>query len=640
MRHSYYFSLLLNDGCLKIAAWCVLFGVSTLSARNAHAQPRAEANRPPTRLRFSKLTFNQDLNIFKWNYALNYQKELANRVQFEFAENFESTLQSITNHDLWKDNQDFRMTFKIPVSKTLSFNPEFQSYVLSDPLAGFDNDLQLYSGGGKLIFQPGPDIYFAPKVSSKWQTQVKQSDQGIAYGLETRIQNIDIQGYKNDFSFLGTQDYFPNRKNEDFKIQYRIERQFYEGTADTLILFLNRLRIDSFDSDAGGIFVRNLTQNNRGVENRLSYRLAPDVALFLRNSISSNTFEVNNLRDKEVDLRKDDKGFETNSNLSLSMQKPKWFGNVFWNFRSRERNDRRPKEKVVNPFLTRHPSLGFDTDQVNEALGLRGGLHLTRQDSLGVYASVSKFIYDTSDSTNPNSHDQLRWHFTFSHAHRFSPHLRLIWRANALLNHFVFVSSAFSSGNNWERIFQLTPEVYYQPSQNFYFRQIFTVRAKYQTYDFDDSETSNRNIVNRQFLLTNHSNFRLTRHTWLELSLNFELSEQGKLFYNQWRQRLALSWQNEEIQLFLKNHLGSGMVFSPGFAFFQQLRWDHIVNSDGTLSKRIKDKHTNVGPIFQLAFNPSPNLEFVVFGKTQFVISSQRKTDTINNIDVKLNWFF
>ena len=618
----------------------ILPSILFISAKLTFAQKRQESSILPFHPRFSKLSFSQDLNIYRWNYILNYQKTLGNQLEFEIAEDFRSTLQRISSNDLWKDNQNLTIRFGFPFASNLSFRTELFSHMLSDRLARFDNDVTINSGTVRILYQPSPRISISPVVGSKWQTQVEQGDHGFSYGLDAQFNEIEIDGYKNDIIFLGEQDVFPQRKNQDFKFQYRIERQFYKQTADTLIIFYDRLRRDSFDADADGIFIRNLTQTNRGMENRLRYNLASNLTFSLSNSLLFSTFKVNNFRDEEVDLRKDDARFESNHAVGLRFQKSTWFGNVNWSIRSSSRDDRRSQKKIVDPFQTRHPSLGFDTDDVHVRLSSRGGLKITSKDSLGLYSSVLKFRYDTSDTTNPNSHDQLRWHFNFSHVHHFSDVLHLQWRASVFLNHFVYISSKFSSGNNWERIFQLMPVIYFQPSKNFNFKQSFTVRAKYQTYDFDDEETSNRNLVIRQFILTHTSNLHISSKTWVELNLHLELSEQGKLFYHSWRQRLALSWRNQQVQILFRHKIGTNFTFAPGANFFQQLRWDYNVSPERTLEKRVKAKHTNLGPILQISYRPSGNLELVFLGNTQIVYSSRRPTDYINNFDVNLNWFF
>ncbi|MFQ5676977.1 MAG: hypothetical protein ACE5G1_13860 [bacterium] len=429
--------------------------------------------------------------------------------------------------------------------------------------------------------------------------------------------------------------FFPRRRNEDIKLSYSIERQFYESTADTLIIIFDRLRRDSFGADST-IFVRNLTQSQKGFENRLSYRVAPDAIFYLKNSVSATTFTVNNLRDNRNDLRKDDSGFESEHSAKLSINKPKWFADSEWTFRSRSREDNKPTPSPFDPFA----SVGFNSDNVLTSLSLRGGRRLDANDSLGLSASVIKFRYSTSDTVIANDHDQLKLQFTIGHTHRFSPQLWLTWHGSAFLNHFVFISGKHSAGNNWERFIQLTPEVFYQPSQNFSFRQSVTVRAKYQTYDFDDPETSLRNSVNRQFIISHQSNFAISSSGSVELNLNLELAEQGRFFINAWRQRLGLSWRNQQVHATFRQRLGQLLTVSPGINYFQQIRWEHRVNSEGRLEKSVRGKHTNIGPALGVIYHPNSSMEVLFFGNIDLVSSSGRNTEQIKNFNLTLNWFF
>lgn len=589
---------------------------------------------------YSKLNFTQELNIYDWLYNLNYETRLSNRWHLKITEQFQTTLQRIVTKDLWKDRQDFRLILGYPVNKRLSIDSEFYSHVLSDPFAGFDNDIIFHSGTFRAKYQVTPTISISPQVSSKWQTQLEQSDSGIGFGLDARLDEINLHGYRSDLWLLGEQDIFPQRKNENLKLRYRIQRRFYESTADTVVVIFDRLRRDSFDADAAGVFVRKLTQTRRGIENRLSYRLSPFSHLYLRNAITSTSFIISNLRDAAAEVGKDDSGFESRHSVSINVQKPTWFGNLSWNFRSRSRDDRRPRDVIVDPFRSRHPSLGFDTDEVLVNLGLSAGMKISSSDSLGIYSSVSRFQFDTSDTTNPNDHDQLKWQFTVSHTHDFGSTLRLVWRANVFLNHFVFISSNISAGNNWERVFQLVPVVIYKPSNRFTFRQSFTVRAKYQTFDFDDPITSNRNTVNRQFSMSNSTNIALTARSWLEMDVNVEMAEQGKLFYSLWRQRLALSWRNQEVELLFRHRFSPNLVLSAGGSLFHQIRWNHRVVPDSGLKKTVRDKHTNFGPLVQVSYQPSSRVQFLFSGNIQVVNASRRDTEYINNFDVNLNWLF
>ncbi len=587
-----------------------------------------------------QLIFNQNLNIYEWLYGLSFQKSFANGIDFKIREEFRSTLQRTSTDDLWKDNQSLVVNLSYPLAKVSKVNARMFSHILSDPLARFDNDVSFYAGALGVSFQPRSNFYVSTNVSSKWQSQLARADQGFGYDLTAQLSDAVLDDYYNDFFFSGGQDFFPLRRNEDLKIRYEIKRQFYQATADTLTVFFDRLRRDNFDIADGNYFVRKLTQTARGVKNHLSYRIAEGATLFFTNYLASNTFRIDNIFDGDsADVSKDDAGFESRHSAHFFWHRENWFNSVGWNFNLRTRDDRRVSSEPLDPF-GRHPSLGFDTDETFVKLEWSSGLRVTSRDSLGWFASASKFKYDTSDTLAPNNHDQLRWQMTLSHQHQFSRDLKLLWRGSVFLNHLVYISGQFSSGNNWERVVQLTPTIFYEPSPVFKLQQNFTVRAKYQTYDFDDPITSTRNIANRQFIMASICTLAPTDQTKVEFSASLELAEQGKFFYNNWRQQLALSWLSQDLLLLIKRQLASALQLSIGGSLFHQARWNHRFSSQGGLTKTLRDKHTNVGPILEMRFRPNPSLEVAFYGNMQIVYSSQRQTERINRFDLNLHWLF
>jgi len=608
----------------------------------ARAQPITSSSNANIFLSYSQLIFRQNLNIYDWLYSLNYKKSLTKKLDFKIKEDFQSTLQSVSNSDLWKDTQNLNVRFDYSFPKSVQLNADFFSHIQSDPLAGFDNDVIFYSGSAGVRYQPSTNFFVASNVSSKWQSQLDRSDIGFGYGFDAQIIEANLSGYRNNFNFSGSQDFFPLRRNEDFKLRYLIKREFYQSTADTLSIFFDRLRRDNFDLEAGSYFVRKLTQNSRGFENRLSYKVSESATLFLTNYVASNSFRVDNIKVSDTtDVRKDDAGFESKHSVNLTFfKRPKWFNRVGWSFSLKTRDDRRVVDKPDDPFGERHPSRGFDTDEVFVKLDWVAGVRIAAADSFGWFSSVSKFKYDTSDTLAPNNHDQIRWQMTISYQHIFHPSLKLLWRSSVFLNHLVYISGQFSSGNNWERVIQLTPVVFYKPSDKFTFQQSFTVRAKYQTYDFDDPVTSTRNLANRQFIMSNITNLAVSNITRIELAGSLELAEQGKLYYDDWHQQLALSWRTEDLQLLIKNQLGTYITLSVGGNLFHQIRWNHRLNSEQRLEKMLRDEHINIGPVLEVFFRPSSSLELAFVGNTQVVYSTKRKREQINRFDLNLNWFF
>lgn len=597
--------------------------------------------------KFTKIGFSRNLNIFEWNYRLNYQKQMDNKLHFQIREDFRSTLQSVVSGDNWKDDQKLDVGLRFPIGQKIEASTSFSSKVLIDPLdntsgsstgESFDNDFTSTAGKIDFKFKPISKLTVSPSVTIKWQTQLEQKDQGYGFGLDADIDRFYLDKSKNDFSFSGQLVSFPQRKNHDLHIKYRIERQFYESTADTLNIVVDRLRRDSFGLEGNQVFVRNLTQTNRGFENRLSYRIAEDATLFINNALYATSFRIENIKSDENKLKKNDTGFESTHSFRFNYAKPNWFTTVGWESRIKNREDNR-EDKTPDPFGL-NPTVGFDTEATLVKLSGIAGVRISEKDSIGAAASVSKFQYETTNETNPNDHDQQKWQFTLAHSHQFSQHLKLVWRASVFLNHFVFLSGNFSNGNNWERNIQLAPEIIYEPNSKFYFRQRFTVRAKYQTFDFNKQEISNRNSVNRQFLLHSYSVYRLSHQNRIEFVFNYELAEQGQFFFDLWRQTLALSWHSIETQLLYIQHFENGFYFSAGANIFRQTRWTHTQRASGESEKNIQSQHTNYGPIFKVSYNPNNTMEVVLSGNVRISKPFRREREYVQNYDINLNWFF
>ncbi|TDI83836.1 MAG: hypothetical protein E2O78_07405, partial [Caldithrix sp.] len=155
------------------------------------------------------MKFRQELNIYEWLYLLRYTKQLDNKVTFAVREDFRSTLQSIPTSDLWKDNQNLRIDLSYPISDRLVASTQFFSHILKDQFSGFDNDVNFHAGSATLQYRPRPQVTLASTVSSKWQTQFQQSDQGFGYGMRADVSDFGFYGYSNDITVVGEQDVFP-----------------------------------------------------------------------------------------------------------------------------------------------------------------------------------------------------------------------------------------------------------------------------------------------------------------------------------------------------------------------------------------------------------------------------------------------
>lgn len=635
--------------CFPILIICLLI-LYNASYMRAGANSTGGSNTPNT-----SLSFSQELNIYSWQYRFFYGRNINKTLYFRLNESFNSSVQETFSKKLWKDEQFLNIGLNHLFSKHWSAAYSLNSTIFSDKLANFDNDVALHSATAKFSYAPHSKINLFFGNVLKMQSQLSQKDHGVGFSVGGSADELDLNGFRNTLALTNSQNYFPERTNSDFQLTYRASRQFSELTADTLILFNNRLVRESYDSFVApdtiinqfssdtliakrtDFSIRQLRQIKRGVENRLSYPLGRNTIFHMKNGVSSNIYQVSN--DASPLKQRDDFGFESGNAIAIAYRSDSSRVLFNWHYRYRARDDNRPREVKPDPF-GRFPSVGFNTEDALTGMALLAGKWLSHSDSLGLYVSLNKFQFKTTDVVNPNDHDQLKWQATFSHTHLFSQALKIKWELSSYLKHFVFISRKYSGDNNWNRSLRLSPEIVYRPGSFFFFRQKFSVNAKYQTFDFDDEATSRRNLVNRQFMMHTSLFLTVSPNRRIETDFILELAEQGKLFYNSWKQTLSFSWRNIEIQAMLRQFIGNSMKVGCGASVFDRTRWQYYNTSDGSLKKSVMATHINWGPKFEMIYQAARRLDLVLLGRVQFINSSRSQANSIRNINLNINWLF
>ncbi len=120
--------------------------------------------------------------------------------------------------------------------------------------------------------------------------------------------------------------------------------------------------------------------------------------------------------------------------------------------------------------------------------------------------------------------------------------------------------------------------------------------------------------------------------------MNLELREQGRFFINGWRQSLASSWWEQEINARFKQKIGANLYLSAGLNLFHRVSWNHRLTPERKLEKSVRSKHTNFGPVLVVTFRPSPTLELLFLGNIAVVHSSGKSRVQVNNLNLDLNW--
>ncbi|MBN2088186.1 hypothetical protein JW964_01155, partial [candidate division KSB1 bacterium] len=126
----------------------------------------------------------------------------------------------------------------------------------------------------------------------------------------------------------------------------------------------------------------------------------------------------------------------------------------------------------------------------------------------------------------------------------------------------------------------------------------------------------------------------------LGLSYRLEYEENGKLFWEKWKEQPLLLRQNNWIRFTMTYFPQPSIRIIPGFNFFQRNEWKYIFTREGNLKQEKYQDFLSFGPLFNLIYEPHSKLKFVCSLSRNQIQRTQRKNYYITNIDVELNWNF
>jgi hypothetical protein len=611
-------------GLLLVSLW-----LSTVWAQDSAGQSGA---------RRASLGFSQDLNLYQWFMIAQYPLHLQNGLRIVFSEQFISSLQRMALGDKWKDDQNFSMAVRFPFSSRVTLRANLFSSLYRDQFSSLDNDKTLTAGRLGASFYPGSGIEISSSVGNSWEHRLGRTDRGLTFGLDIRADDVRLEGYHNRFQLGAVVDRYRERQNEDLNLTYRVHRQFYTDTADTLLVTVKRLRRDSYVADPLGIYVESLQRTMRQLRNLLRYRLSSAAVLRWTSTLSLSDVDIKRIVDGSTASQRGHDTFETENLGQLLLRGKRGFATFSIQFRSLSKRYNIPDSVRTSPFSRRFASVAYDIDGSTFSLSQQLGLRLGRRDSLGVFVSATRFRHDNSDSTNRDTHDEVRYHTSVALEHRFGQRLRLHWLASVYLDHFVYLDRRFSGSNKWTRIFRLMPTLYYQPSRSFGWKQSFEVRAQYVVFDFDELFATRNSYVVREFIVSDSLGLRLSEKTSANLEYRFEIEELGGFVWDRWLEQPRSAWQNHSLRFSLSYRPAPGFLIAPGLTFFRQERWRYLNRPGEPLAKRSQGVHRNIGPTLRFVYRPRPSLELVLEGNSRQVDSFEGNRFYISQYNLSLNW--
>jgi hypothetical protein len=586
----------------------------------------------------SSTGFHQEFNTYVWNYQFQTKQSVSKKFDVSFQENFRSSMLRLTTEsNRWKDDQNFSMLLNYQLLPQLGLQSALSSVVFKDNQSGFNNDVQTHDANFGLRFRPLPNFSASAYLGPKWDNRLQQNDLGTNFVIDMLAENVDFGGYDNNLQLVLGQDDFDRRKNNDLDVSYLIYRTFPEGSTDSLKIFDSYSRRDNYISTLADI--ESIREKVRGIDNQLNYTVSDGVRIKVHSVLQFKNVELESSSQQGQKQRQRD-DHRISNDLNFELHRERLSSNVALSYWSQEQRYDIEIDDSGLPFSRRTAFVTPDNRSNRLSLMANVGYGMSAADSICSYFSVSRFQYDTPDTNNFDDRDELRMNSRLAYFHRFHPSLKLNVDMGVNLYHLVYIFGERSADNNWNRIFRLRPSLEFTPSDRLQLKQTYEVLANYVDYDFEDAKILTKSFIFRKFAMDDSLRWSVGTHTTLALDYRLQLEENGQLSWDQWKERILVTRKSYWLRCSCNYNWQTRMILSPGFTVYSREEWRHSTDQYGIELRNKFATYLSYGPALRFYYFPSNKLHITVDSMRQAVESPDRDRYYLNNIDVKLSWYF
>jgi len=585
----------------------------------------------------SGVRYRQELNTYVWQLGLMQRYRLGGRWQLSFQEQFRSSMLRLGgSDDKWKDEQDFAALLNYRLAPTLKLFSQLSSLAFIDKQSGFNNDVRGYSGGLGLQFTPARYASLRGSAGPRWEMRLGQNDRGYFYAADASLEAIDWGGYLNSASATLIRDEYQHRTNHDAQVSYRASKTFSAGTSDSIRVYLNDRRRDNYVSEAGD--VESQREGNKGLENDLVYGISHSAQLRLRSLYTLRDVELVSYASGEAERSRKRNDEINDHTLTLDFHPDRWRGRVLLSYLGLTQKYDIARGDSHLPFSQRIAFLTPDNKSSRLLLSSEAAAMLGHSDSLSLYGSISRFQYDTPDTSNFDDRDELRINGKVTWSHLFTPSLYGQLQASVSLYHMVYIYGERSADNNWNRIFRLRPLLSYTPSKNLAWHQAFEVLANYVQYDFETQLMQTKSFVFRKFSYDDSLRWQMTLRSKVLLDYRLLLEENGELYWQEWKEKMLTTRTSHWLQARFSYAAVRGLGISPGYTLYLRDEWRHLTSPAGAAKKEKYSTFSSHGPVIGITYTPRPRVRVIFDAVRRRVLPYQQKRYYINTVDIHLEW--
>lgn len=558
----------------------------------------------------------------RWNTDVLHRRPMGSQAEYRISSEYSGQLGRVV-----LPNLDIKGVFEGDFYRfqRLSGPSPQPPYVLSPPqiweLSSFGGvpsiplqhiDRSLLGIGG--TFKPDTLLILNVLVGQQWERREAFDDKGVSASLDASLQGFDYKGYQNDLNIAVEQEELGARLNREMRFQYGLRKDFSPSSSDHLEIYYRQKRYDYHIGGSSAIGTR--TDTDQLFRNQLRYDLHPQLGFLLETDLSGSRHED---RTPTASAVREDIG--TSNALILHTS-----------------------NKEVSGWL----KMKFDWGAQEDATGLKrergtsleNGLCWTpsTMDSLNFVSAVRKRQYDTSDTSNYDDRDRLRYEFYLSYGHEFSPKFRLNARSQVILEHLVYIFSEKSDQNNWNRIVKLGPEVYFEPLSSVHNVTSFELVANTTDYDFELDPSFIKSTIYRRYTASDSLVWVIQRGWSVMVKYSLDLEDGGRFIWDDWVQQISEEYRTHRAALLVMRETRTGIRLDAGASIYERKGWEYTLEPVVGTVKSPFMYLSRWGPLLQFSYPSSLNLRIEAAGDLSWVHEWGQEDYTIVNLDVRLTW--
>ena len=556
---------------------------------------------------FASVGFDKLVNTYHWTGRASYRNRFGPD-SLQLNEQFLSSLIQ-TDRKLITDEQSLDLAVQHRLLPLLQGAIRFSSFSLSDNKnIGISNASSQGLYGG-IVYQPDARIRVEPLVGARFDHQIDERDRGPSYLLDLNSDVLDYNGYMTTLNGKWEYDRLTPRTLETRNASVGVDKVFFEQTQNSLQFLYSRNRRDFYT--AADPFVQQQNNVPYNIETRtedaftmfdsLAYGLGPATLLSLQGNLFTRTIGRDTRYRQTADPERpllntsiNELKLESSAQIAYSPRE---------NFRASLRfsYQERDEKHEVQPDDA-GSALNFDTQDRIEKLknnhsrrtSIASSLSapVSASDTIALSGSGSLLRYDTPSTENNDDRDELWYIINLAASHRINRYLTLRLLAGANLIHLVYLPSATSGNNTWNRVLRLSPRVEYTPSDDITTLNTFEVLANYTVYDFEYPSSPVRSFAFRQFAFIDSSSWKLTQRLTLEWFNNIKLYERGELQWDSFSERPVNYFEDKTYAGTVRYAmLPRSLLFSIGIRYFSQRRYAYSGQE-----RNLEDFFRSLGP--------------------------------------------